>query len=191
MIDQSKKVDYEKENECSLCYCNLYEGLEGQSLAQIIEAQKKLLQAKVNGVKLDALNVVKMSQCQGMHFYHKECLEGQLQAGESKSYLKCAVCNISYGLQTGEMPPGTMTWKTVSNRLIGIDGYPNLQSAIEIGYNIPSGKLPDGNRFRGTSRIAYLPDDKDGREILTLMIEAFKRRLTFKVGTSITTGADN
>ena len=42
--------------------------------------------------------------------------------------------------------------------------------------------------YSGTHRTAYLPDTKEGREVLSLLIEAFRRKLTFKVGTSITTG---
>ena len=51
--------------------------------------------------------------------------------------------------------------------------------------------MPSGRGYSGTGRTAYLPDSKEGIEILTLLAEAFRRRLTFKVGTSLTTGASN
>jgi hypothetical protein len=50
------------------------------------------------------------------------------------------------------------------------------------------GKLKDGKRYTGTFRIAFLPDNPQGREVLALLIKAFERRLTFIVGTSVTTG---
>ncbi len=43
----------------------------------------------------------------------------------------------------------------------------------------------------GTARNTYLPDNAEGREILRLLKVAFDRRLTFTVGTSVTTGATN
>lgn len=125
-----------------------------------------------------------------MHFFHKECLESQLNATESKDHIKCAVCNIIYGKQTGEMPPGTMKWKSHSAQILPLGGYPNLQLVIEIDYIIPNGIL-NGQQFHGTHRRAYLPGDKEGQEVLSLLVEAFRRRLTFKVGTSITTGESN
>lgn len=72
-----------------------------------------------------------------------------------------------------------------------IQGYSAQSSpeVIEITYNIPSGTLLNGTRYHGTSRIAYLPGNKEGIKLLTMLAEAFRRRLTFKVGTSITTGA--
>ena len=45
--------------------------------------------------------------------------------------------------------------------------------------------------YRGTSRQAYLPDTKEGIEVLSLLAECFRRRFTFIVGTSVTTGATN
>jgi len=55
---------------------------------------------------------------------------------------------------------------------------------------MPSGSK-NGVRFSGTHRIAFLPGNKEGKEILSLLVEAFKRKLIFKVGTSITTGQSN
>jgi deltex-like protein len=42
--------------------------------------------------------------------------------------------------------------------------------------------------YTGTSRTAYLPDTEEGREVLKLLILSFIRRLSFIVGTSLTTG---
>ena len=130
--------------------------------------------------------VVKMGQCQGMHFYHKECLENQLNASSSKLHVKCAICGISYGKQIGDMPPGTMQWNTVQMNL----GFPGCYEAIQINYSLHSG-VKNGVRYHGTNRTALLPNNNDGQEILTLMAESFRRKLTFVVGTSVTTGQSN
>lgn len=48
-----------------------------------------------------------------------------------------------------------------------------------------------GYPYHGTSRIAYLPDNEEGRELLLLLRKAFEARITFTVGRSVTTGRDN
>jgi len=39
--------------------------------------------------------------------------------------------------------------------------------------------------------MAYLPDNREGREVLQLLRKAFEARLVFTVGTSVTTGRPN
>ena len=56
---------------------------------------------------------------------------------------------------------------------------------------MPDGKLPNGTRYSGTQRNAYIPDCPQGRDVLTMLIKAFERRFTFIVGTSVTTGETN
>ena len=48
-----------------------------------------------------------------------------------------------------------------------------------------------GAPYSGTSRVCYLPDNEEGNKILALLDIAFKRRLTFTIGQSVTSGADN
>ena len=92
-------------------------------------------------------------------------------------------------MQLGDNPPGVMNWKVVSFNMIPLQGFNQQQcpGVIQIHYSIYSGNQ-NGNRYYGTERTAYLPDNKEGREILSLLVEAFKRKLIFKVGTSISTG---
>ena len=49
----------------------------------------------------------------------------------------------------------------------------------------------NGVPYSGTSRTAYLPGNEEGIECLGLLILAFQRKLTFIVGTSLTTGKKN
>ena len=67
---------------------------------------------------------------------------------------------------------------------------------IVIDYFIPSGiqgpEHPNpGQRYDGTSRTAYLPDNREGREVLQLLKRAFDARLVFTIGASNTTGFSN
>ena len=84
----------------------------------------------------------------------------------------------------GDQPQGTMT--TSVNDSLNCASY-NC-GTIVIGYHFPSGYLADGRAYRGTSRQAYLPDNEEGREVFNLLKISFERRLTFTVGTSVTTG---
>ena len=48
-----------------------------------------------------------------------------------------------------------------------------------------------GQHYEGTTREAYLPDNREGREVFQLLKRAFDARLVFTVGTSNTTGRPN
>lgn len=60
------------------------------------------------------------------------------------------------------------------------DGYEGC-GTIEIHYYID-----DGEYY--LNRRAYLPDNDDGKEILELLKVAWDRRISFTIGTSVTTG---
>ena len=67
---------------------------------------------------------------------------------------------------------------------------------IVIDYHFPSGvqgpeHLNPGRYYEGTSRTAYLPDNREGREVLQLLRRAFDARLVFTIGTSNTPGLSN
>jgi len=67
---------------------------------------------------------------------------------------------------------------------------------IVIDYYFPPGtqgkEHPNpGQRYNGTQRTAYLPDNREGNEVLRLLKKAFDARLVFTVGTSVTSGMDN
>ena len=48
-----------------------------------------------------------------------------------------------------------------------------------------------GKPYEGTRRVGYLPDNDRGRRVLEMLKVAFDRKLTFTIGRSRTTGADN
>ena len=92
---------------------------------------------------------------------------------------------FSYFFFLGDLPDGEM--RVANNPNIHCKGYERVGTII-IEYNLYSGKK-NGKPFHGTRRVAYLPDNKEGNEVLKLLRIAFDRRLTFTVGDSITTGA--
>uniref|UniRef100_A0A3B3V2Y7 E3 ubiquitin-protein ligase n=2 Tax=Poecilia latipinna TaxID=48699 RepID=A0A3B3V2Y7_9TELE len=104
----------------------------------------------------------------------------------------CPICKDVFGVMVGNQPDGRMTWNKISYPL---PGFPNC-GHICITYDIPSGKQTEnhpkpGQHYGGTTRHAYLPDNKEGNEVLLLLKKAFDQKLIFTVGTSRTSGADN
>lgn len=122
------------------------------------------------------------------HVFHKFCATAMLSASG-----KCGVCNKPYVTIIGDMPEGG--YMTSSRSSHSVPGHAGC-GLITITYSIPSGiqgqSHPNpGQHFYGTTRHAYLPDNEVGRESLRLLEVCFQRRLTFTVGTSLTTGATN
>ncbi|KAL0151216.1 hypothetical protein M9458_053407 [Cirrhinus mrigala] len=120
------------------------------------------------------------------HEFCQECIRISV---ENRGSI-CPVCKKVFGKLEGNQPDGTMN---VRRSRLSLPGYPDC-GTIEIRYDIPSGiqtKMhPNpGNTFRGTHRRAYLPDNSEGNEVLSLLQRAFKLKLTFNVGK--TTGLEN
>lgn len=118
------------------------------------------------------------------HTFHPGCIRRMLEMSG-----KCAICNRVHIMPQGDTPQGSMR-HTILNRCI--HGYPDCDT-IEITYRIPSGTQSEGHpnpgrHFTGTTRLAYLPNNEEGNEALQLLKLCWERRLTFTIGTSLTTG---
>ena len=94
-----------------------------------------------------------------MHF---ECFKSFVKDQE---WVKCPVCSTIFGKMIGDQPPGTMTWNV--NPHMHCDGFPTV-GTITINYNMHAGKRGNIN-FPGTHRVGYLPDNKEGNEVLQLL----------------------
>jgi deltex-like protein len=122
------------------------------------------------------------------HAFHEACILDALNHID-----KCPVCRkpIS-GKPQGKSPSGTMEISVVANPCPGFVGC----NTIQITYNIPSGiqkpyhESPQ-TRHDGTCRAAYIPNNDEGRGLLLRLKYAFRSGLTFRVGTSLTTGQKN
>lgn len=129
----------------------------------------------------------KLSGCE--HSVCPDCLDRLARANPL-----CPICRKAFGAVTGDQPTNACMSEQFDKRL-RLPGYDNC-TVIVINYNIPSGTQTaehpkPGSRYHGTSRLAYLPDNAEGRKVLELLRKAFNARLTFTVGRSITTGMDN
>jgi deltex-like protein len=137
---------------------------------------------------LEPLSQQRVVHIQGCdHAYHFKCINDYM-----KHNVICPTCRAPIGAPQGKSPSGSMSI-TLNNR--DCPGYPNTNT-IEITYEIPSGtqrsyqENPD-SPFRGTTRTAYLPNNDEGRRLLTRLKYSFLHGLTFRVGTSLTSGAHN
>ncbi|KFV90722.1 E3 ubiquitin-protein ligase DTX3L, partial [Fulmarus glacialis] len=152
---------------------------EGQSKAKAEEEGKDVCPICMERIN----NKEVLRKCN--HAFCKSCINQAMTYKQT-----CPVCNTVYGLMKGDQPEGTMSTITKSESL---PGYSNC-GTIEITYNMRSGiqtsNHPNpGKHYQATSRTAYLPDNKEGREILQLLRRAFNQKLIFTVGQSRTTGA--
>ncbi|CAB4041117.1 E3 ubiquitin- ligase DTX3L, partial [Paramuricea clavata] len=121
------------------------------------------------------------------HSFCTKCID---KAFEVKK--QCPICSMVYGPLTGNQPKGNMYDSFQSTSLPGFKSC----GTIVISYRFPSGiQCQDhphpGKPYTGTSRTAYLPDNKEGRKVLKLLQKAFQQKLTFTIGRSTTTGRDD
>ncbi|XP_061226011.1 E3 ubiquitin-protein ligase DTX3L isoform X1 [Neopsephotus bourkii] len=119
------------------------------------------------------------------HAFCKSCIDQAMTYKQA-----CPICNTFYGVMRGDQPEGRMSSRILSSAL---PGYPSC-GTIEITYNMRGGIQTNnhpnpGKHYSSTSRKAYLPDTKEGQEILQLLRKAFNQKLIFTVGESRTTGA--
>ncbi|XP_048249646.1 probable E3 ubiquitin-protein ligase DTX3 [Haliotis rufescens] len=93
---------------------------------------------------------------------------------------------------SGTQPDGSMNVALSQTSLPGHD----LHGTIIIIYKFPDGTQgrdhpSPGDQYKGTTRVAYLPDCREGRGVLQLLRTAFDRKLTFTIGRSTTTSEEN
>ena len=182
-IELLYKYNYEKVNKtsneldkCSICQYNFYEDDEKDKKDE--KEQKKII-PDFEELYNKEINVILLKNCHD-HFFHIECLD--LLIGNKNSF-KCPNCSKIYGILIGDQPKGSMSaYISYGNHC---SGYEDVDTIV-INYSFPS-----GNSYSGTHRNAYLPNNKEGKEILGLLKVCFDRRLTFTVGTSVTTGQTN
>ncbi|XP_064291190.1 E3 ubiquitin-protein ligase DTX3L [Passer domesticus] len=121
------------------------------------------------------------------HAFCKTCIDVAMSYKQA-----CPVCNTVCGVLIGNQPEGTMSTRKIR---VSLPGYPNCDT-IQIDYDMNGGiqtsSHPNpGQRYGPVHRTAYLPDNKEGREILQLLERAFHQKLIFTVGQSRTTGEQN
>jgi len=163
--------------KCPICLDEFYNDI-------IEENTQALFLKPINIYLFHQIDTIKLFRCED-HFIHIECLSNLIN--NKSSGFKCPTCQKIYGIMIGDMPPGKM--KVTLDKKNKCAGYPK-EETIVIDYYFKNGKK-DGNYYTGTERRSYLPNNKEGREILAMLKIAFDRKLTFTVGTSTTTGQEN
>jgi len=147
--------------------------------------------------------LVMLPECK--HVFHVECITRcytpypSTQSKEAPSnalgFLECPICRHLYGVRFGNQPMGFMKVTEVNGKWV--EGGENQgKGLIVIDYTIPDGiqsaeHPAPGCRYSGTVRRAYLPNTTEGQAILKKLKIAFERRLTFTIGTSVTSGLSN
>ena len=129
------------------------------------------------------------------HTLHATCgRELVLQGQGGPGCLQCPECQAVHGTRTGTQPTGgQMAWTTLDSPL---PGHPD-SGTLAIQYSFPPGvqgpehPLPGAPYLaHGFPRTAFLPDTPQGRAVLHGLRVAFRRRLTFTVGRSLTSGLE-
>ena len=174
--DKFNKISKERE-KCSICLTEFYDDI-------IDEDTSNFKLKDFDSYYLHEIDTIKLFKCED-HFYHIECLLNFIQ---EKIGFKCAICQKIYGIIEGNMPPGIMS--AYLDDKIHCSGYPNV-GTIVIKYSFKNGILNNGKHYSETARTNYIPNTKNGRILLGLLKIAFDRKLTFTVGTSVTTGVQN
>lgn len=121
------------------------------------------------------------------HEFCKDCLK-QAEAANGPI---CPICRVVFGKIIGDQPDGRMSHQILTFPLPGYSDCGTIKISYEIQSGIQTAKHPNpGQHLYGIHRTAYLPDNKEGNEVLRLLKKAFDQKLIFTVGTSRTTGLD-
>lgn len=129
-------------------------------------------------------SVVQLSLCS--HMFHLECIRAAFKVKE-----RCPLCMCWYKDPIGYQPKDAkMTVRQIPGQ---VQGHRDAKGFHEITYHIPSGiqiqgHIRPGRPYRSMDRVAYLPNNKEGTQVLKMLQLAFKRRLIFTIGDSLTTG---
>ena len=137
---QDNSSKWEEINSCCICMCPLFDDIDedkGELMQQIIKEQKGIKDKVEAGDKkfFKEYQAVGLPKCLGNHMYHKDCLLEQKKNSKGQ-FITCAVCEVTYGVRTGGMPNGQMTWGMSD---FDLPGYPARSGCIQFSYSFPSG----------------------------------------------------
>jgi len=127
--------------------------------------------------------------------YDNETILRRIRDAAEKHCKKCVKCRKATGkgkITIGSMPTGTMRIDNIKELVC--PGHP--KGTIVVSYKFGEGQRPEydenpGQDYKSTFRLAYVPDNQAGRDLVKRLKFAFTRGLTFKIGTSLTTGEPN
>lgn len=115
------------------------------------------------------------------HRYHTTCLTAWFATRQN-----CPQCLREYGKVVGRGPRvGTMSWCVEP---FAVSGHPDASQTIKVTFAFPCGADDDGNAYESRKSSGYLPCNFQGVVLLELFKVAFRRRVMFGIGHSMTTG---
>eukprot|EP00388_Colpodella_angusta_P025817 GDKK01003747.1.p1 GENE.GDKK01003747.1~~GDKK01003747.1.p1 ORF type:complete len:281 (-),score=42.73 GDKK01003747.1:62-904(-) len=125
----------------------------------------------LDDVKQDDQKGVAFNNCN--HVFHEECM---LRFLRSDCYKRCPSCQTIIFSLKGPCPRGSMTVQEINTPCAGFESF----STFEITYSVCD-----------TIRNAYVPTSAEGILVMRNLIKCFESGLTFRLGTSLTTGRHN
>jgi len=138
----------------------------------------------------DTTNVVCLKNCK--HRFHQACIIAMLKL----KHTRCPFCREPIGIEPhGSGPSGTLHISIdYSIRCRGSEH--DSDGVIILMYNMPGGTQTTsmespGQYYYRTDRVAFVPHNESGRALLKRLKYSFTHGLTFRVGTSLTTGRPN
>ena len=176
--------------EFSFCYA------APQTLESMTDADGSFVQLEEDHsdkdcpICLDSLSgdIVRIKGC--LHGFHADCADLVKQKSST-----CPVCRTLFKPPRGISPSGKM--------IVAFDPKftcfgPSARGYIKLVYIMPTGIQKSYHDNRGylfndqtSRRVAYVPDNVKGRKLLRRLVYAFLHGLTFRVGTSLTSGKSN
>eukprot|EP00529_Nitzschia_sp_RCC80_P013755 CAMPEP_0113484328 /NCGR_PEP_ID=MMETSP0014_2-20120614/23903_1 /TAXON_ID=2857 /ORGANISM="Nitzschia sp." /LENGTH=740 /DNA_ID=CAMNT_0000377923 /DNA_START=275 /DNA_END=2497 /DNA_ORIENTATION=- /assembly_acc=CAM_ASM_000159 len=115
------------------------------------------------------------------HIFHLDCIDEWI----CESSTHCPKCRKSVKEEThGKSPSGSMTVSFVAQNDVAGISTDDQSRAIKIEYVIPDGFQREyhdkpGERYRGCTKIAFLPYSFEGRQLLQRLEYAFSHGFTF------------
>lgn len=158
------------ECECPICRCDLKTPDGGDNA-----------ESNPSSMCDNAMNPDGVFRLQCGHHYHSQCLEQWFQ-----NKRRCPECQQDFGKVTGDQPRhACMEWHTEQFPLPGH----RTKETIVIDFTFPEGVSDDGVHYKGRRPKGYLPGNVQGAILLELFKVAFRRRVMFGLGHSMTTNA--
>jgi deltex-like protein len=175
-----------KRADCAICLESL------QSVDELLQQQGTKNGNNEDEIVKDWQPCFQLQECG--HVFHNLCLVQSLQTS-----LICPMCRVpvtSASSPQGTSPSGTLSVRRISTPCPGFAATTSSTSSLELVYELLDGIQKvyhdhPGQPFRGNQRWAYLPDNPEGNDLLQRLVYAFQHGLTFRVGTSLTTGRTN
>lgn len=155
------------EAECPICRCE-FKSDDAASVANPSNASGSSSSAEVFRLECG-------------HVYHANCLETWFATRR-----RCPECQKDFGKVTGDQPRvGCLEWHTEQFPLPGHD---RTNQTIVIEFSFPAGTSDAGEAYDGRRPKGYLPGNVQGVVLLELFKVAFRRRVMFGLGHSMTLG---